>query len=763
MKVRKRNGSLEEVNLDKILNSVRRVCEDLNGVDYLKIATRTVGGLYNGVTTKELDQLSIQTAVGFTTEDPVYSRVAARLLDNYIKKEVENQEIHSFSQSILVGHQQGLINDSTYKFVMDNKRKLNAAINHENNLFFDYYGIKTVYDRYLLRHPKTRLVFESPQYWLLRVACGLSESVSETIEFYNLISSLEYMPSTPTLFNSGTKHAQMSSCYLLDSPLDDLKDIYKRYSDVALLSKFAGGIGLSYSRVRGAGALIKGTNGKSNGIVPFLHTLDSSVAAVNQGGRRKGAACVYLEPHHPDILQFLELRDNTGDPEKRAYNLNLANWIPDLFMNRVLTGEMWSLIDPTVAPELTDLFGEAYEARYLELEREGKYMAQLPARDIYHRMMKTLAETGNGWMCFKDISNRRCNSAVGGSIVHSSNLCTEIIEPTSNTETAVCNLGSLNLGRYVKDGKIDKVKLRKNTAIAIKFLDRVIDRNYYPIGESSNSNNRLRPIGIGVMGLQDVFFQLKLPFDSSEAITISAEIQEEIYYQALKTSNELAKVKKPHVDFEKTHAAQGLLQFDLAGLQKNEKRWVELKQEIKTHGLRNSLLIAIAPTVTIAAISGAYECIEAQVSNIYKSETLSGEFVRVNRYLVEDLKALGIWNTTVMEKIKTGDGSIQHIAEIPDHIKELYKTTWELKQKVLIDHAVARGAYIDQSQSLNLFVAAPTIDKLSSMYMYAWKQGLKTTYYLRSRPATKIAHVTTTVAVHPEENLETPEICESCT
>jgi ribonucleoside-diphosphate reductase alpha chain len=412
MKVTKSNGSLEPVNLDKIVNSVTRVCDGLVDFDPTKIAIKTIGGLYDGVTTRELSLLSIQTAVGFIKEDPVYSRGAARLQVEFINKEVANQEIHSFSQSIQVGFDQGLISPEAYKLVMDNKRKLNAAVKTERDDYFEYFGVRTLYDRYLLKHPTSRAVIETPQYFLMRVAVGLADNAQDVVEFYNLVSSLEYMTSTPTLFNSATNHSQMSSCYLLDSSMDDLKDIYKRYQDIALMSKFAGGIGVSASRIRSSGSLIKGTNGKSNGIVPWLHTLSGSVAAVNQGGKRKGAACVYLETHHPDIMDFLELRDNVGEKEKRAYNLNIANWIPDLFMQRVKEGGVWSMFDPAIAPELTDLFGDAYNARYLELEAEGKFSVQAPAAKIYGRMMRTLAETGNGWMCWKDASNKRCNSAV---------------------------------------------------------------------------------------------------------------------------------------------------------------------------------------------------------------------------------------------------------------------------------------------------------------------------------------------------------------
>lgn len=802
MKVKKRSGGFEDVNLDKITKAVRYACGGLDQVDPYQIAIKTVGGMYDGVTTAELDLLSIQTAIGFIAENPEYTRVASRLLSRYIDKEVSTQDIESFSQSIVATHDAGLVSDEVMAFVQANKRKLNYAIKPERNDLFDYYGIRTVYDRYLLKHPQKRTVLETPQYFFMRVSCGLAETVEEAVELYNLLSSLEYMASTPTLFNSGTRHSQMSSCYLLDSPLDDLMDIEKRRSDIALLSKWAGGIGLSYSRVRGSGSLIKGTNGKSNGIVPFLHSLSSNVAAVNQGGKRKGAACVYLDTWHPDILDFLELRDNTGDREKRAYNLNLANWIPDLFMKRVKDDGQWSMFDPVVAPKLSDLFGDDFEAEYVCLEQEGKFARQFPARKIYARMMKTLAETGNGWMTFKDTCNTRCNSAVDGYVVHSSNLCTEIVEPTfagrkekikrsaytpemstssrvtgydastdelevmTDGEVAVCNLGSVNLAKHVTaDGKVDYKKLRKNVAVAVKFLDRVIDRNYYPVPESKNSNNHWRPVGLGLMGWQDMLFQLRVPFDSAEAVELAGKIQEEIYYTAIKTSCDLAKKSGAHRDFNKTHAAKGLFQFDLAKTDRviADKEWNDLREEVKTHGLRNSLLIAIAPTATISGICGANECIEPQISNIFKRETLSGEFITVNKYLINDLKSRGIWSTHILSQIRA-TGSVQDIVEIPNDLKELYKTAWEIKQRALIDQAVSRGLFVDQAQSLNLFMNTPEIEKMSAMYMYAWEQGIKTTYYLRSKPATSINKISSaTTAPVVVADTENPDICESCT
>src|SRR5437763_16177658 len=467
MRVRKRNGSFEPVDINKIVRAISRCCYSLPSVDTLRIATKTISGLYDGATTRELDKLSIQTAASLIFEEPEYSRLAARLLNQYIEKEVRNQEIHSFSQSIAFGVKEGLIGERVANFVTENSRKLNDAIDKARNDLFEFFGLRTLYDRYLLKNPETRDVIESPQVFWMRVACGLSESPAEAIDLYRLFSALEYIPSTPTLFNSGTKHEQLSSCFLLDSPQDSLDSIYKKYSDVAMLSKFSGGIGIAYHRVRSQGSLIRGTNGHSNGIVPWLKTLDSSVSAVNQGGKRKGACCVYLETWHADIEDFLELRDNTGDEARRTHNLNLANWIPDLFMKRVQTDGVWSLFDPKVVPHFPDLYGEEFEAAYLDAEDQGLFVKQVKARDLYARMMRTLAQTGNGWMTFKDASNKKSNqTARPENVVHLSNLCTEIIEATSENETAVCNLGSINVGRYVKDSVLDFEKLHANVQLA---------------------------------------------------------------------------------------------------------------------------------------------------------------------------------------------------------------------------------------------------------------------------------------------------------
>ncbi|MFI5933801.1 ribonucleoside-diphosphate reductase subunit alpha [Actinoplanes sp. NPDC051494] len=768
MQVRKRNGETEPVDVNKIVKAVELWVADLDEVDPLRVATKTISGLYDGATTAELDKLSIQTSAELISEEPQYSRLAARLLAAFVDKEVRNQGVASFSQSIRYAHQQGLIGDETAAFVAANARKLDVAVDLTGDLRFEYFGLRTVADRYLLRHPQSREVVETPQYWLLRVACGLSQTANEAIGFYKLMSSLAYLPSSPTLFNSGTRHTQMSSCFLVDSPKDELDSIYERYHQVAKLSKFSGGIGIAWSRVRGRGALIRGTNGQSNGIVPFLKTLDAGVAAVNQGGRRKGAACVYLEPWHPDIEEFLDLRDNTGEDSRRTHNLNLANWIPDEFMRRVEADGDWSLIDPSDAPELPDLFGAEFDEAYRAAEK--KAIKTVKARDLYGRMMRTLAQTGNGWMTFKDPSNRMSNqTGKPGNTIHLSNLCTEILEVNNNDETAVCNLGSINLGAHLRDGAVDWDKLRATVRTAVVFLDRVIDINYYPAEQAAASNPRWRPVGLGLMGLQDAFFTLGLPFDSAQAKELSTRVQEDIYLTALEASAGLAEQFGPHPAYQQTRAAGGDLHPDLWGATVTQtERWAALKERVAATGLRNSLLIAIAPTATIASIAGCYECIEPQVSNLFKRETMSGEFLQINTYLVRELKSRNLWTAPIREQIKRAEGSVQGIAELPAEVRELFRTAWELPQKALIDLAAARAAYIDQSQSLNLFMSAPTIGKVSSMYLYAWKAGLKTTYYLRSRPATRIqqATVAVTPVVSAEDavacSLENPESCEAC-
>jgi ribonucleoside-diphosphate reductase alpha chain len=783
MRVTKRNGGQETVDVNKIVRAVTRSSEGLHGVDPLRVALKTIGGLYDGATTQELDQLSIRTAAALTAEEPEYGQLAARLLGAYIDKEVSGQEIQSFSQSIARGAELGILNARLRDFVAINARKLNDAIDPLATRRFEYFGLRTVYDRYLLRHPQLRFVIETPQHFFMRIACALGgNEIGETLELYRLLSSLEYIASSPTLFNAGTAHEQLSSCYLLDSPLDSLESIYDKYADVAKLSKFAGGIGLAYSRVRSRGSLIKGTNGHSNGLLPWLKTLDASVAAVNQGGKRKGAACVYLESWHADIEDFLALRDNTGDDARRAHNLNIANWIPDEFMRRVESDGDWSLFDPKVMPHLVDSWGETFDRAYREAEANGLAVKTVKARELYARMMRTLAQTGNGWMTFKDRCNATSNqTAHPDNVIHLSNLCTEILEVSSASETAVCNLGSVNLARHViraadESYAFDFEQLASTVRTAVRQLNRVIDLNFYPIETARTANMKWRPVGLGVMGLQDVFFKLRLPFDSTEALALSTRIAEEIYFHALSMSTELAAVEGAHPGFAESRAANGELQFDYwpNATPHDSARWDALRERIKQHGLRNSLLIAIAPTATIASIAGCYECIEPQVSNLFKRETLSGDFLQVNRYLADELKTLGLWTSEIRDAIKLAEGSIQGITVIPERLRAIYRTVWELPQKALIELGAARGAYIDQSQSLNLFMENPNIGQLSSMYMYAWKAGIKTTYYLRSRPATKITKTTvstdkTVLVVDQAQanaavfcSLENPEYCEAC-
>lgn len=1028
MKILKRNGSLEDVKLEKITKSIAKICSHIKNFDPNLIAIKTVGGIYDGVPSKELDLLSIKYANEMSIEDPMYGDVAAALMANYIRKEVRQQGIDTFFDSITQSYNNGLVNEYTYNLVRDNQDAFNNAIDYDKDRILAYFGLQVLYDRYLLKNPTSRKILENPQFMFLRVAAGLSHNAEEAIEFANVLSNTDYMTSTPTLFNSGTLHTQMSSCYVPDSPDDSISSIYEMYKDVAAMSKFAGGVGLSVSRIRSDGSLIKGTNGLSNGIVPWLHTLSSSIAAVNQGGKRKGAAVAYLEPWHADIMDFLDLRKNTGDPEKRAYNLNLATWNPDLLYERAKTNEMWSLFDPADVPDLTDLFGEEFEKRYVEYEAMGLAKEQVPARTIFQRNMTTLGETGNGWVCFKDRMNERCNTAVtypdryvlitnegvsdsiepdtlmetnrglvdisdlasgdqllvwgrqctikeivfvseGKGMIHSSNLCTEIAEANSTgtptymtmeelssyseiarevmgmkiyefdtrknkflvyigAETSVCNLGSINLGskNYVTiiDGKpeFNYELLRKVVPVAVKFLDRVVDINFYPIIQAKVSNSRFRPIGLGVMGLQDLFYRLRLPFASKEAIELSTKIQEEIYYLAIKQSCELAKEYGAHRDFRFTHAGNGKLQFDLAGVSRdNDERWVELKKEIAVHGLRNAHVIAIAPTAcqvgtneiitdtgvksiyqilednqvnylgmeesniqqaielkpftvptkfgdqsvskiwfngnmdvyrvtyvdgtsyeytanhrlmlrigenastwenvgeikqgdiietndsvgleiesvlhigvkptwdievdnvhhytmangtfshnTIATICGVEECIEPTKRNLFKRETLSGDFISYNRFLIEDLKKIDRWNETTKNQLIASDGSVMSIPNLPDSMYELYKNAWEHSQKVIIDHAAARSPFVDQAQSTNLFVdlnkydAERRIGVLSSMYMYGYEKKLKTTYYLRSTSATKIQKVTvdSNAVLSQMTAPSDPDMCESC-
>ncbi|MFD3837482.1 ribonucleoside-diphosphate reductase subunit alpha [Streptomyces sp. NPDC058642] len=766
-----------------LLRTLTELTADLPDADPGRVAAAALRGRSARADESELRELATEAAAGLISEDPAYSRLAARLLTISIAAEAGSQGVTTFTESVAVGHREGLIADRTAEFVRVHASRLDALIDVHADDRFGYFGLRTLHSRYLLRHPITRQVIETPQHFMLRVASGLAEddtarALDEVAALYRLMSRLDYLPSSPTLFNSGTRHPQMSSCYLLDSPLDELDSIYDRYHQVARLSKHAGGIGLSYSRIRSRGSLIRGTNGHSNGIVPFLKTLDASVAAVNQGGRRKGAAAVYLETWHSDIEEFLELRDNTGEDARRTHNLNLAHWIPDEFMRRVNSDGQWSLFSPADVPELVDLWGAEFDAAYREAEAKGLAKKTIPARDLYGRMMRTLAQTGNGWMTFKDAANRTANqTAEAGSVVHSSNLCTEILEVTDDGETAVCNLGSVNLGAFVLGDDIDWERLDETVRTAVTFLDRVVDINFYPTEQAGRSNARWRPVGLGAMGLQDVFFKLRLPFDSPQAKALSTRIAERIMLAAYEASADLAERNGPLPAWERTRTAKGVLHPDHYDVELTwPERWAALRERIAAVGMRNSLLLAIAPTATIASIAGVYECIEPQVSNLFKRETLSGEFLQVNSYLVAELKKLGVWDAQTREALREANGSVQGFTWVPQDVRDLYRTAWEIPQRGLIDMAADRTPFLDQSQSLNLFLETPTIGKLSSMYAYAWKQGLKTTYYLRSRPATRIARAAQAQA-QPEQtvpvqqvtseealacSLENPESCEAC-
>ncbi|HEX5569478.1 MAG TPA: ribonucleoside-diphosphate reductase subunit alpha [Streptomyces sp.] len=785
-----------------LLRTLTELTAGLPATDAGRVAAVALRGRHPGADEAELRSLATEAAAGLIADEPEYSRLAARLLAREVREEAAGQGAVSFSASVAVGHREGLIADRTAAFVREHSGQLDAlveqAVADGADDRFDYFGLRTVHSRYLLRHPLTRRVIETPQHFLLRVACGLAADTSEVpaehalrevAELYRLTSTLSYLPSSPTLFNSGTRHPQMSSCYLLDSPRDELDSVYERYHQVARLSKHAGGIGLSFSRIRARGSLIRGTNGRSGGIVPFLRTLDASVAAVNQGGRRKGAACVYLETWHADVEEFLELRDNTGEDARRTHNLNIAHWIPDEFMRRVEADADWSLFSPVDVPELVDLWGEEFDTAYRRAEAAGLAVRTVPARGLYARMMRTLAQTGTGWMTFKDTANRTANqTAEPGRVIHSSNLCTEILEVTDDDETAVCNLGSVNLAAHLAtpptgeghpDGEpMDWERLDATVRTAVTFLDRVVDINYYPTEQAAASNSRWRPVGLGVMGLQDVLFRLRLPFDSPGARRLSTRISERIMLAAYEASAALAERHGPHPAWSRTRTARGVLHIDhypdteLAW----PERWAALRERIAATGLRNALLLAIAPTATIASIAGVHECVEPQVSNLFKRETLSGEFLQVNSSLVRDLKRLGLWDERTREALRGSDGSVQDLEWIPAEVRALYRTAWEIPQRSLIDMAADRTPFLDQSQSLNLFMASPTIGRLSSMYAHAWRRGLKTTYYLRSRPATRIARAAGGTAAVPVPvprpdgpdgesavcSLENPESCEAC-
>lgn len=745
MKVQKRSGKLEDVSFDKITARVKKLCYELNSdfVDPIEIAKKVIQGLYDGVTTVELDHLAAETAATMSTQHPDYSLLAARIEISNLHKNTNK----SFTETMEVlynyidpktGDNAGLISDETMKVIHENKDKLDSVIIYDRDYSFDYFGFKTLERSYLLR--ANGKVVERPQHLLMRTAIGIhGEDIESAIETYHLMSEKWFIHATPTLFNAGTPKPQMSSCFLLSMTDDSIGGIFETLSRCAKISQSAGGIGLSIHNIRAQGSYIKGTGGTSNGIIPMLKVYNDTARYVDQGGgKRKGAFAIYLEPWHSDVFEFLDLRKNHGKEELRARDLFYAMWIPDLFMQRVKEDGMWSLFCPNEAPGLYDCHSGEFEALYHKYEEEGRYRKQVKAQDLWFAILESQIETGTPYLLYKDAANRKSNQQNLGTI-RSSNLCTEIIEYTSPDEVAVCNLASLALPKYVtEDRSFDYDRLYEVTRVVTRNLNKIIDKNYYPVKEAENSNMRHRPIGIGVQGLADVFLQMRLPFDSEEAREVNRNIFETIYFASLTESNALAEKEGAYSSFAGSPASKGILQFDMWDVEPGDRwDWSGLKEKIKSSGLRNSLLLAPMPTASTSQILGNNECFEPYTANIYTRRTLSGEFVVVNKHLLKDLIGLDLWNDDMKQTLMANNGSVQNIPEIPQHIKDLYKTAYELSQKTIIDMSADRGAFICQSQSLNLFITDPSFGKMTSMHFYAWEKGLKTgMYYLRTKAAT---------------------------
>ncbi len=743
MFVVKRDGRKESVKFDKITARISKMCYGLNpSVDSVKIAMKVIEGVYDGVTTVELDNLAAEIAATNAATHPDYASLASRIAVSNLHKNTKK----SFSQTIhdlytyvdpKTGQNAGLIADDVYKVVQENAPLLDSTIIYDRDFNFDYFGFKTLERSYLLKlYGK---VAERPQHMFMRVAVGIHKGdLNEVIKTYNMISEGWFTHATPTLFNAGTPKPQMSSCFLLQMKDDSISGIYDTLKQTALISQSAGGIGLSIHNVRAKGSYIKGTNGTSNGIVPMLRVFNDTARYVDQGGgKRKGSFAIYLEPWHADVYDFLELRKNHGKEEARARDLFYAMWTPDLFMQRVKENGQWTLMCPNECPGLSDVWGPEFEALYTKYENEGRGRRTVSAQDLWYKIVESQIETGTPYMLYKDAANGKSNQQNLGTI-KSSNLCTEIIEYTAQDEIAVCNLGSIALPKFVKEGEFDHNRLFEVTYQLTINLNKIIDANYYPVPETRKSNMRHRPIGIGVQGLADAFIMMRFPFDSDEARQLNKEVFETIYYAACTASKDLAKRDGAYETFPGSPASKGLLQFDLWKVgTTNRWEWDVLKEEIKEFGLRNSLLLAPMPTASTAQILGNNECFEPYTSNIYTRRVLAGEYIIVNKHLLKDLVSLGIWNEDLKNKLISANGSVQSIAEIPDNLKALYKTAWELSQKAVIDMSADRGAFICQSQSLNIFMENANLGKLTSMHFYAWEKGLKTgMYYLRTKAAT---------------------------
>ncbi len=742
MFVLKRDGRSEAVKFDKITGRIKKLCYGLHpSVDPVKISMKVIEGIYDGVTTTVLDNLAAETAASLTTTHPDYALLASRIAVSNLHKNTEK----SFSATMeamytyidpKTSKEAPLLADDVYKIIVDNAEQLDSTIIYDRDFGYDYFGFKTLERSYLLKINGE--VAERPQHMLMRVAIGIhKDDIDAAIETYDLMSERWFTHATPTLFNAGTPKPQMSSCFLLTTKDDSISGIYDTLTQCAKISQSAGGIGLAIHNIRATGSYIRGTNGTSNGIVPMLRVFNDTARYVDQGGgKRKGSFAIYLEPWHADVFDFLDLKKNHGKEEQRARDLFYAMWTPDLFMKRVEEGGDWSLMCPDECPGLSDCWGEEFEKLYTKYEKEGKVKKTIKAQELWFKILESQIETGTPYMLYKDAANSKSNQQNLGTI-KSSNLCTEIMEYTAPDEVAVCNLASLALPKYVTDGKFDHDKLFEITYVATKNLNKIIDRNYYPVAEAKNSNFRHRPIGLGVQGLADAFILMRYPFDSPEAKQLNKDIFETIYYAALTASKDLSKEHGAYESYEGSPISQGKFQFDLWNVEPGKRwEWDVLREEIQEHGVRNSLLLAPMPTASTSQILGNNECIEPYTSNIYSRRTLSGEFAVVNKHLMRDLVKLGLWNDNLKNKLISANGSVQEIDEVPDNLKELYKTAWEISQKVIIEMSADRGAYIDQSQSLNIFMENANFAKLTSMHFYGWKAGLKTgMYYLRTKAA----------------------------
>lgn len=784
MYVIKRDGRKEAVKFDKITARIIKMCYGLDPlVSPEAVAMKVIEGIYDGVSTTDLDNLAAEVAAAKTIDHPDYALLASRIAVSNLHKETKK----SFSEVMedlykyvdpKTGERASLIADDVYEVIQNNKEVLDSSIIYDRDFRYDYFGFKTLTRSYLLRINGE--IAERPQQMLMRVAVGIHKNdLEQAIKTYNLMSEGWFTHATPTLFNAGTPKPQMSSCFLLTMKEDSISGIYDTLKSCAQISQSAGGIGLAIHDIRATGSYIKGTNGTSNGIVPMLRVFNDTARYVDQGGgKRKGSFAIYMEPWHADVFDFLDLKKNFGKEEQRARDLFYALWIPDLFMQRVEDNGDWTLMCPHECPGLSETYGAEFEALYTAYEREGKGRKTVKAQDLWFKILESQIETGTPYMLYKDAANNKSNQKNLGTI-KSSNLCTEIMEYTAPDEVAVCNLASLALPKFVtEEGTFDHDKLFEVTYQATINLNRIIDGNYYPVEEARKSNMRHRPIGLGVQGLADAFIMMRFPFESEEARALNREIFETIYYAAMTASKDLAKVEGPYETFEGSPVSQGIFQYDMWGVTPTSRwEWDVLKEEVKQHGVRNSLLLAPMPTASTAQILGNNECFEPYTSNIYTRRVLSGEFIIVNKHLLKDLVKEGLWTKEMRQKLMASNGSVQNITEIPQYIKDLYKTAWEISQKAIIEQAADRGAYICQSQSLNIFMENANFGKLTSMHFYGWKKGLKTgMYYLRTKAATDAIKFTLDKSVTAEPSqatieeqqaaiacsLDDPDGCEMC-